>query len=102
MALAPLLAFTRSNVELVPHVQGIYCLYADARLVYIGSTSLESTSLRTRLLRHLDGLAESGTEQATHFAIEVTDEPVEKRWLLLNAYFRNHGAAPPFNTLPSG
>lgn len=102
MALAPLLAFTRANVELVPQIQGIYCLYAKERLIYIGCTLPGGAGMRQRLMRHLDGEGGAWKERASHFAIEVTDQPTEKRWLLLNAYFNQHGVAPLYNVPLSG
>ena len=86
--------FTDENVDRSPDQPGVYALYQDGALIYIGQSE---TSIRSRLQDHKAGREGSCTEAATHYRREVTSRPVAREKELLDEYYRQNGRLPKCN-----
>ena len=78
-------------VTMAPDTPGVFELWEDDELVFIGSTS--DTTLRSQLVREL---LETGSD-ATHFSWEITYHPAARECELLAAFEREHHRLPRFN-----
>lgn len=77
---------------------GVYELYDEDTLIYIGSSTKQTVG--TRLKRHRSGVEGRCTQQATEFCAEsvfLPDDPEEKEGKLLRRYKRRHGRLPRCN-----
>ena len=80
--------------------QGIYALYEEDKLIYIGS-STEQT-VKDRLKDHQSGKDGPCTQQATAFCAEEVpppDDPGKKEEDLLELYKLRHGDLPQCNDI---
>ena len=93
--------FVRDGIENADDAPGIYALFAkDGRLLYIGQSEV---SVRSRLLRHIDGKEGAGTQQAFSYRYYLCTDSIKRESDLLAAYFLNYGQLPPCNgVLPRG
>ena len=91
--------FTDEDVQTVPDESGIFSLFQDRDLVYIGRTA-PRTGLRTELQHALHvRLADEGVE-ATHFTFELTKSPKTRAAEELREYFETSGRLPLYNRPP--
>ena len=91
--------FDREAIRGTPRTQGVYGLWEEAELVYIGSTARER--LLPDALGELLALREQGVIRATHFTWEITITPRSWAGELLRLHFNQHGSLPRYN-LASG
>lgn len=90
-------AFTDSTVSSAPTTSGVYFLYRDARLIYIG-IAVHGTGIRQELAKHLSGAHGDRTRTATAFRFEQTRDPVVASREYLLAHMAQHrGRAPLCN-----
>lgn len=82
-----------------PRTQGVFGLWHDDELVYIGATVRDAV-LPEALARILE-LKQQGVLQATHFTWEITITPRSWSGELLRTYFNRHGVLPRYNRAPS-
>ena len=78
-----LFAFTWENIKNAPNKAGVYVLYDDSEIIYVGRAKGGNTTICSRLSDHKNGHDGTCTQGATHYKREVTDSPVsrEKEWL---------------------
>ena len=60
----PLFRFSAAIVDGAPSIAGLYALWQDGDLIYVG----RAVSIRERLLEHLRRRVCPCTEQATHYS----------------------------------
>lgn len=87
-------AFNKSNVGTSPDKQGVYALYRDRVLTYIGKAS---NSIRSRLQDHLVGRDGQCTKASTQYKRELTSSPAAREKELLQEYVQQHGKLPLCN-----
>lgn len=87
--------FSPEDVQNVPEETGIYCLYHDRDLVYIGRTAPRS-NLRSEL-RHALTVAMADDMHATHFTYEVTKSPKTRATEELREFYETWGRLPLYN-----
>jgi hypothetical protein len=87
--------FSDEDVQNVPEQAGIFCLYQDRDLVYIGRTPPRS-SLRSEL-KHALRMAMADDLQATHFTFELTASPKTRASEELRAFYETWGRLPLYN-----
>jgi hypothetical protein len=68
-------AFDIRHIADAPARAGVYLLYRDQRLIYIGLAP-RGLTIREELLRHLRGGGGACTRSATHFDCEASAAPV--------------------------
>ncbi|MFN2646584.1 MAG: hypothetical protein ABR570_16480, partial [Burkholderiales bacterium] len=79
----------------VPEAAGIFCLWDNQHLVYVGRTAPRS-DLRAEL-RYALTVAMAADLSATHFTYEETNTPKTRAAEELRDYFARWGALPRYN-----
>jgi hypothetical protein len=70
-------------VPAAPVVRGVYALHQGNELIYYGSSD---TSIRARLISHMNGWDGPCTRAATHFQVEPCVYPAAREAQLLAEY----------------
>ena len=89
------LHFAEQDVQNVPEASGIFCLWDNQHLVYVGRTAPRS-NLRAEL-HHALTMAMAEDLCATHFSYEVTHAPKTRAAEELREHFERWGALPRYN-----
>jgi hypothetical protein len=84
---------TEKNVERAPRKRGVYALYKDRTLVYLGKAEGAKDTIRSRLRGHLD----APPKGATRYKREPTKEPEARLEVLLKEYVAVHRKLPVGN-----
>lgn len=87
--------FVREDIQAVPEESGIFCLFQDRDLVYIGRTA-PRTGLRSEL-EHALHVAMAEDIHASHFTIELTKNPKTRAAEELRSYYESWGRLPLYN-----
>ena len=87
--------FSSEEVRNVPEESGIFCLFQDRDLVYIGRTS-PRTGLRSELDNALRMATAEGI-RATHFTFEPTNSPKTRSTEELRSFYETWGRLPLYN-----
>jgi hypothetical protein len=87
--------FDTDSIRGTPRTQGVFGLWDEAEIVYIGAT--ERNVFLPDALRELLALKRRGVIQATHFTWEITITPRSWAGELLRLHFNKHGALPLYN-----
>lgn len=87
-------SFTQEEVALAPAAPGVYFLYRNERLIYIG-IAVHGTGIRQELESHLQGIYGPGTQAATSFDYELTRDPVVVSEQYLRAHMSRHAGRLP-------
>lgn len=89
--------FTDAAIEISPVSRGLYLLYADGQLIYIGA-ALNGSGIRGELRAHRAGAHGGCTQAATAFLYELADDPLPLHRRYLEAHRRKYGGrVPPGN-----
>jgi excinuclease UvrABC nuclease subunit len=89
----PLYGFTNAIVQGAPDNAGLYALWQDGELIYVG----RAVSIRERLVEHLRRRVCPCTEQATHYSWELSLRPATREVEFLEVYKTRHGRLPLCN-----
>ena len=87
--------FDAESIRGTPRTQGVFGLWDEGRIVYIGATA--RSVFLPDALGELLGLKRRGIIQATHFTWEITITPRSWAGELLRLHFNKHGALPLYN-----
>lgn len=87
--------FAEEDIQKVPDESGIFCLYQDRDLVYIGRTA-PSTGLRGEL-EHALRMAMAEDMHASHFTYELTRQPKTRANEELRGFYETFGRLPQYN-----
>ena len=88
--------FNAEEIRKVPDESGIFCLFREQDLVYIGRTAPRSTLKRE--LEHALRLSMADEEmEATHFSHEVTKSPKTRAAEELRSFYEAQGRLPLYN-----
>ena len=87
--------FDAESIRGTPRTQGVFGLWDEGRIVYIGATA--RNVLLPDALGELLGLKRRGLIQATHFTWEITITPRSWAGELLRLHFNKHGTLPLYN-----
>ena len=85
--------FTARMVASAPDIPGVFSLWEDRELIYIGRAT---QALRTVLLDHLEG-KDPCTRNASHYAWQLALDPATRERDLLVAYEEKNRALPRCN-----
>ena len=94
------LRFAEQDVQNVPETSGIFCLWDNQQIVYVGRTA-PRTNLRAELFHALT-VAMAEDMCATHFTYEVTNMPKTRAAEELREYFARWGSLPRYNESARG
>ena len=89
------LHFVEQHVQKLPEAPGIFCLWDNRHLVYVGRTAPRA-NLRSEL-HHALTVAMAADLCATHFTYEVTNTPKTRAAEELREHFERWGALPRYN-----
>ena len=87
--------FASEDVQSVPDESGIYSLFQDRDLVYIGRTPPRA-GLRAEL-EHALRMAMADDMHATHFTFELTKSPKTRAAEELRSFYEMWGRLPLYN-----
>jgi hypothetical protein len=87
--------FTEAEIQKVPEEAGIFCLFQERDLVYIGRTPPRS-GLRSELARTLR-VAMAADMLASEFTYELTVAPKTRANEELRSYYETCGRLPIYN-----
>jgi hypothetical protein len=85
--------FTEAAIELSPAAPGVYLLYRDGRLIYIG-VAINGSAIRQALESHRRG-AGIGTSDATAFTCEPAADPLALHRHYLKLHRERYGGRLP-------
>ena len=86
-------SLTLANVDRSPRRRGVYALYADRTLVYLGRALGGDDTIRRRLHLHLN----RASQGATHYKRELSAKPKARWKQLLQEHVTAEGRAPRLN-----
>lgn len=86
-------------IRATPRTQGVFGLWDEDELVYIGSTERD-VSL-PEVVEKLLEMQRQGLIRASHFTWEITITPRSWSGELLRTYFNKHGSLPRYNRAES-
>ena len=86
--------FTEAAVDLSPAAPGVYLLYRDGRLIYIG-LAVNGSGIRQELESHWRGAHGPGTRDATAFLYELAREPRVLHQRYLSTHRERYGGRVP-------
>lgn len=83
--------FAAALVLAAPETPGVFELWDNDEMVYVGATRGPRESLRRALAREME------LHDATHFSWEITWRPAVRERELLDEYLAQHARPPRFN-----
>jgi excinuclease UvrABC nuclease subunit len=89
----PQFRFSAAIVQGAPQNSGVYALWQDGEMIYIG----RAASIRTRLAEHLQHSLSPCLRGATHYTWELSLRPVEREAELLEHFRKRYGRLPRCN-----
>lgn len=92
----PKYKLTRAMVADAPDHQGLYALWENDELIYVGRASAAAT-IRERLAAHFNRLHCPCTEKATHYSWELSLQPATREFEVLQEFLAQHGRMPRCN-----
>lgn len=92
----PRYKYTRFIAEGAPDTAGLYALWEEGELVYLGRASSGST-IRACLLEHLAGNVCPCAADATHYSWELSLQPDAREAQLLQEFRKEFGRLPRCN-----
>jgi hypothetical protein len=92
----PKYKLTRAMVDAAPSQQGLYALWEDDELIYVGR-ALASGTIRECLSEHLDRRLGPCTEKATHYSWELSLRPATREVEILEEFLARFGRMPRCN-----
>ena len=88
---------SKSNLESTPESTGVYVLYLDGTIIYIGRADGGSHTIKSCLADHKEGHEGACTQRFTHYTREVTMNVTARYNDLLEHYERKFGTFPDCN-----
>jgi len=88
--------FTHDKVDKSPTKDGVYALYDESVIIYIGKGD-SVNGIRARLQAHKMGDEGSCTKNASHYRREVCSDPTTRERHLLQEYKNANGKLPRCN-----
>ena len=80
-----------------PEHHGVYLLYLDDTLIYIGRAAGTDVTIKSRLSSHFSGEEGNCTASATHYGWEISNSPILLERELLQTYQNRFGSLPACN-----
>jgi len=90
------LPFTRALVDAAPDAVGVYALWQNGGVIYLGKASAGAATIRAALSAQLEA-RRFGSLAATRCSWEVVDDPDRRHSELMREFELTHRAAPLWN-----
>src|SRR2546422_3519308 len=85
-------------VAIAPDTPGVFELWDDDEVVFVGATKGRNEGVRSTLRAELIHRLLEDASEATHFSWEITYEPAARERELLAEFEREHHRPPRFNS----
>lgn len=89
--------FTRRMIDGAPKDMGVYVLWREGELLYVGRALGGATTISSCLDEHMRGTRCSCSSQATHYSWEIVLQPAMREAELLREQRQAGGGLPPCN-----
>jgi excinuclease UvrABC nuclease subunit len=89
--------FVAGLVLMAPETPGVYALWDQAEIIYLGATRSPRSTIRSRLTHHLVE-KDRWRIWPTHFGWEISYQPAQRECELLAEFQALHKRLPRFNT----
>ena len=89
--------FTRKMLDGAPKDMGVYVLWRDQQLLYIGCALGGASTISSCLEEHMSGSRCDCSRQATHYSWEIVLQPIVRELELLAEQEKAMGERPPCN-----
>ncbi len=88
--------FLDYTIEAAPLDPGVYALWKDGEIIYIGASAAGAgNTIRARLLKHLKVCDGVNLPLPDHYSWEVANDPQQRKSELLVQFQRLHGGRLP-------
>jgi excinuclease UvrABC nuclease subunit len=81
-----LFPFTARLIAGAPEEPGVYALWEDGEIIYIGHAPGRGATIRSRLVDHFAGTVSPCTRRASHYSWEISLRPTVREGELLEEY----------------
>ena len=88
---------SRANLDSLPETPGVFTLYEDGRLTFIGYADGASHTIKSRIMDHKEGREDARTQLFDHYTREVTSNVVLRYRELMVQYARKYHRWPEGN-----
>ncbi len=85
------------NLKIAPASAGVYALYQNHELIYVGHAQGDLTTIRSCLQDHKAGRLGPGTKAADTYKRETCGDPLALERKLLEEFKRTYGKLPRCN-----
>jgi len=89
--------FLGYSIEAAPLDSGVYALWKDDKLIYIGVSEESSMSIRSGLLEHFRQSEGKHIPMPDHYSWEVAADPQKRKFEMLEQFRDLHGKLPLLN-----
>ena len=90
--------FSAALIAAAPEEPGVYLLWQEGEVIYIGRAAGRDTTIRSRLVDHFSGREGVCTRSTTHYSWELSRDPAEREAQLLQEHLSRFERAPRCNT----
>ena len=87
----------RTNLDSLPNSPGVFTLYKDGELIFIGYADGASNTIKSRIMDHKEGREVPLTQQFDHYTREVTPNVVVRYRELMHQYAHKYHRWPKGN-----
>ena len=89
--------FSGVLIAAAPEEPGVYLLWQDGVVIYIGHALGRGTTIRSRLIDHFSGREGACTRQTTHYSWELVRDPAAREAELLKEHLAQFQRPPRCN-----
>ena len=100
MLRAPAFPFTAKLIGAAPQQGGVYALWLDDAVIYLGHAPGGAVTIRSRLVEHYAGAMGLCSRRASHYGWEIAADPAAREREILEEYLRAHRRPPRCNERP--
>jgi excinuclease UvrABC nuclease subunit len=80
-----------------PEEPGVFALWEDGEIIYIGHAQGRGTTIRSRLVDHFTGMVSPCTRRASHYSWEISATPATREAELLSEFLSANTRLPRCN-----
>ncbi len=92
-----LFPITARLIAAAQEAPGVYALWEEGDVIYLGHAQGRGITIRSRLVDHFAGTLSPCTRRASHYSWEISLQPGPREAELLEEYRRAHARLPRCN-----
>jgi len=89
--------FSATLIAAAPEELGVYLLWQDGEVIYIGRAAGHGATIRSRLVDHFSGREGACTRKTTHYSWELSRDPAAREAQLLQEHQARFERVPRCN-----